>query len=75
MDVHLLRHWPKIRAEQIKNYLVHWDLDELGDKKAYPDDQHSIGEDWQLVDFMKKLGLDYPIGDDGIAGKVFRFSP
>jgi len=70
-------HWPGVRKEQIEKYLVHWDLDKVYDekKKAYQDDEHHFGEDWQLTDFMRRLGLKYPMDGQGkAAGKVFRFS-
>jgi len=53
---------------------VRWDLDEPEPLKAYPDDEFSAGEDWQLVDFMRKLGLVYPVSDDGeLSGITYRF--
>ncbi|MDB6067489.1 MAG: hypothetical protein JWR26_3697 [Pedosphaera sp.] len=61
-------HWPEMAAENIKNYLVHWDLEKLSlnpTQKAYPDDKFPLGLDWQLCDFMKKLGLIYPIDQNG----------
>lgn len=56
-----------VKAESISRYLVHWGADVLNGarQKAYPDDEHFYGDDWQLVDFMKRLGLDYPIDDRG----------
>ncbi|MCL4855402.1 MAG: hypothetical protein KJZ78_28905, partial [Bryobacteraceae bacterium] len=43
-------------------------------KKAYPADQFHYGDDWQLVDFLGKLGLDYPVDDRGAAhGATYRF--
>jgi hypothetical protein len=68
---------PGLAPEQIARYLVQWG-DEVFEaaepKKAYPTDQHYYGDDWQLVDFMSKLGLDYPIDDRGAPhGATFRF--
>ena len=63
--------------EQIANYLVQWG-DEVFEaterKKAYPTDTYCYGDDWQLVDFMGKLGLDYPVDDRGDPhGVTYRF--
>lgn len=43
---------------------MRWDTDADESEKAYPDDAYEQ-EDWQLLDFMKKLGLPYPLHDDG----------
>ena len=34
-----------------------WDLEEDDPGKAYEDDEFASGDCWQLVDFMRKLGL------------------
>ena len=70
-------HLSGVSADQIEKYLVQW-TDEVLDsderKKAYPTDQFYYGDDWQLVDFMGKLGFDYPIDDRGEAhGDTYRF--
>jgi hypothetical protein len=71
------RRVPGLAPEQIAKYLVHWGDDVFGSseqKKAYPTDQFHYGDDWQLVDFMGKLGLDYPIDDRGaVHGVTYRF--
>ena len=70
-------HWPGVRKEQVEKYLVHWDLETMYDdrKKAYADDEYYFGDDWQLVDFMRLLGLKYPMDDRGKGdGTMFRFS-
>lgn len=69
---------PGLSPEQISKYLIQWD-DEVFDseprKKAYPTDQFFCGDDWQLVDFMSKLGLDFPVDDRGAAhGATYRFA-
>jgi hypothetical protein len=68
---------PGLAPEQIFNYLIQWD-DEVTEsaarKKAYPTDQFFYGDDWQLVDFMDKLGFDFPIDDQGLPhGVTYRF--
>ncbi|HOD82055.1 MAG: hypothetical protein BWX88_00775 [Planctomycetes bacterium ADurb.Bin126] len=60
---------PGLAPEEISRYLVRWDDEALKSplrKKAYPTDKFAYGEDWQLVDFMGKLGLDYPVDDRGM---------
>lgn len=49
---------PGIRAEQIAPYLVEWPLEGLSGN-AHPDDEYGYGE-WQVVDFMRQLGFQYP---------------
>jgi hypothetical protein len=68
------RHWPFVRPDDIANYLVHWDLDDENPGKAYPDDRCSYNDCWQLLDFMRKLGLPYPLDDasNGIVA-AYRF--
>jgi len=68
---------PGLLPEQISKYLVQWgnDVFESSErKKAYPSDKYYYGDDWQLLDFMKKLGLDYPVDDRGAPhGVTYRF--
>lgn len=69
---------PGLNPESISKYLVQWgdDVFESDErKKAYPDDRFCYGDDWQLVDFMNRLGLVYPVGDDGSPhGESYRFT-
>lgn len=66
--------WDGIDAASIDRYLVTWDLDEENPRKAYEADEHSIGDCWQVVDFMSKLGLTYPVDDQGRAtGETYAF--
>jgi hypothetical protein len=70
---------PALSKESIAKYLIAWDDDILESderKKAYPDDEFFYGDDWQLVDFMKRLGLNYPVDDKGwgsLLGTTYRF--
>ncbi len=69
-------HWPKVEKEDVRNYLIHWELADLAGAggKAYPDDEYRIGSDWQLCDFMRRLGLVYPIDEKGARrGEKFVF--
>jgi hypothetical protein len=56
--------FPFIKRSDIDRYLVRWNLDEEEPSKAYPTDEFTK-EDWQLVDFMTKLKLPYPLDDNG----------
>jgi hypothetical protein len=65
---------PGVSAGAIAKYFVEWDLEQEDPVKAYPDDKFTICDCWQMCDFMKKIGLEYPMGDDGsILGETFRF--
>lgn len=61
-----------VKPAEIENYLVRWDWESEESKKAYPQDEFTQ-EDWQLLDFMKKIKLPYPLDDDGNAkGETYR---
>jgi hypothetical protein len=68
---------PGLSADKIAAYLVLWGDDVLESDlqtKAYPGDKFGYGSDWQLVDFMNKLGLPFPTGDQGEPrGPTYRF--
>jgi len=69
------KYWPDIQSDQIENYLIRWDPEVQEPTKAYPDDEFGSGEDWQITDFMAKVGLIYPIDDSGSSiGSKFDFS-
>jgi hypothetical protein len=68
------KHVPGVTVAGIERYLVRWDLDAGSPGKAYPDDEFSIGEDWQLCDFLRKLGFVYPVDNRGEPlGECFSF--
>ena len=60
----IVKYVSTVTPADIERYLVRWDLDADESKKAYADDEF-VQEDWQLLDFMKRLGLPYPLNDDG----------
>ncbi len=65
---------PSLSTGAILNYFSEWNLDEENPTKAYPDDDFTNSDCWQMCDFMKKIGLEYPLGDDGsMHGDTFRF--
>lgn len=56
--------FPSLKTSDIDQYLIRWNIDEEEEAKAYPTDEFTK-EDWQLVDFMTKLKLPYPVDDNG----------
>ena len=59
----LTKYIPNLKTENIEKYLIRWDL-EAEEVKAYLDDEF-LNEDWQVSDFMKKVGFSYPLDDNG----------
>lgn len=55
-----------IQPDRISRYLVSWNDDgTMPSGKAYDGDESDYGTDWQLTDFMARIGLKYPILADG----------
>lgn len=54
------RQIPGVSPDGIARYFVKWNPAEAGGRRAYPDDEFEIGDCWQLADFMRKVGLEYP---------------
>ena len=74
----ITKYLPSIKISDIEKYLVRWDDDILEslDEKAFPTDEFEYGDCWQLVDFLNKLNLQYPIeNDDKYLGKTYEFCP
>jgi hypothetical protein len=66
--------WEGVDAASIERYLETWDHDDDDPGKAYEEDGHAIGDCWQIVDFMRKLDLIYPVDDQGrAAGETHTF--
>jgi hypothetical protein len=69
------QYWPDVVPESMVNYLCEWDLNEGDSDNAYADDQFPYNECWQMTDFMHRLGLVYPIEDEGTTkASTFRFA-
>jgi len=67
--------WNGIDATSIERYLVTWNFDDDGPDWAYQTDQRPIGDCWQMLDFMGKLGLRFPEDDQGQAtGETYTFN-
>jgi hypothetical protein len=79
---------PHVDQYSIRNYLIQWDmLDEAtrklymaeecpyeDDAYAHEDDEHPFGDCLQVVDFMQKLGFEYPLRDeDEPSGEAYVF--
>jgi hypothetical protein len=62
-----------VQAARVDPYLTFWN-DSNDGQKAHPDDEFTYGTDWQVVDFMKAVGLPYEGGaDKGAASKSYGF--
>ena len=51
-----------VKEEDVAQYLRLWTEQDLNGNEpgyAYPDDEFSIGEDWQMADFMRAIGHPY----------------
>lgn len=76
----LCKYFPKTKPEEIENYFINWKSNNIKHwtdtsdiKKAYPADNYGYGNGLQMFDFIKKIGITYPIGDnDNISGTAFR---
>lgn len=65
---------PGVAPDAISPYLRHWNLDEEDPGKAFPEDQFHFYDCWQMCDFMKRLGLRYPLDDTGrVLGETYEF--
>jgi hypothetical protein len=69
----IVKYVPAVQIKDINRYLVRWDLEVLRPPKAYHTDEFAQ-EDWQLLDFMRRLGLPYPVANDLPNGQVFRLN-
>ena len=64
---------PGLPKASIERYFLPWSEDLMStETKAYPDDEWSYGIDWQMVDFMRRLGFVYPIKNGEIIGTTYR---
>jgi hypothetical protein len=65
---------PGLTPEAISPYLRHWDLDDENPGKAFADDEFQFHDCWQMCDFMKRIGLKYPLdAAGGILGETYEF--
>ena len=67
-------HVPGITAGSIQPYFRHWDPDDEEPGKAFPEDEFHYRDCWQLCDFLKRVGLRYPLDETGQAlGDTYEF--
>lgn len=68
----IARYVPGLEAKDTEKYFVRWD--DLGEEdKAYAEDEFEYGDCWQMVDFMERIGLNYPIDEEGnVHGDTFK---
>jgi hypothetical protein len=65
---------PDVEPAMIQPYLRHWEFDEDDPGKAFPDDEFQYRDCWQMCDFLKRLGITYPLDDKGQAlGETYEF--
>jgi hypothetical protein len=62
-----------VDASSIERYLVPWTDEALSsEQKAYADDEFPIGLDWQMTDFMRRVGLPWPDDVELDSQRTFR---
>jgi hypothetical protein len=67
----LCQHWPDIATDELVNYYILWDAESNWNdsrdplQKAYPHNIYPRGNAWQVADFMKQLGLPFPLDESG----------
>lgn len=59
----VVKYVPGLSIADIDEYLVQWDLDGEDSGKAYLDDEYEK-PDWQLFDFLRKIGIPVLLSDD-----------
>jgi hypothetical protein len=60
----IAKYIPGLEPEDVDKYLHRWDGDDEEQQKAYEDDVYPYGDCWQLMDFMKKVGLVFYLDDN-----------
>jgi len=62
----LAQYWSCNKAIIENYYRNRGDLNEHElNKKAYPEDEFTFGDEWQIIDFMDKLNIKYPFNENG----------
>lgn len=50
-----------VDKSQIEPYLIFWKEEPKRiKKKTFPGDEFTLGSDWAMIDFQRKLGIEYP---------------
>jgi hypothetical protein len=63
-NAELIAKYFSVDKAEIEKYLVRW-ADKKHGEKAYEDDEFEYWSDWQMLDFMRKLGYSYEFGEEG----------
>ena len=58
-DADIIAKYFHVEKAAIERYLVRW-TGELRHQKAYEEDEYGYGDDWQITDFMGRLGYPWP---------------
>ncbi len=60
-NAQLVAEYFQVDRASIENYLVRWtdEILEAEEQKAYEEDEFEMGSDWQMADFMGRLGFPY----------------
>jgi hypothetical protein len=67
----------RVSAEEVAPYLVRWNDEDLEQPSHFArvGDRFPRGSEWQVTDFMLRLGFQYPIDDQGqMQGERFNLS-
>lgn len=65
---------PGLKPEAITRYLKRWDFDSDQGEKAYADDRFTYLDCFQVIDFMKRIRLSFPVDREGnCVGTTFEF--
>lgn len=59
-NVLLLSQSFEVAEDRIDRYLYHWTDMMLEERLAYKDDKFPYGDGWQMIDFLRALGFQYP---------------
>lgn len=62
-NAELISKYFSVDKADIEKYLVLWSDDTINEK-AYEDDEFEYRSDWQMADFMRKLGYPYEFGEE-----------
>jgi hypothetical protein len=60
-----------VPSESVAPYIRHVTEDEV-ELKAFDDDEFPLGDHWVRVDFMRRLGLNYPLPGRAAGGRRVR---
>lgn len=62
-----------VPRERVMPYLQPQSPDQVSQARAFPDDRFNLGDPWVRVDFLRAVGLVFPIPADCPEGRFSRF--